>query len=100
MDKGLAADPPSWTERLDRAVTTDEVMGVVRGYLKAQPRELWSSLPIDSQPPPFRVPDDVSRYALALLRQRLEETHPLPPEIDMLSTFFSHASRRLSWVMA
>lgn len=100
MDEGLLANPPSWTDRLDRAATPDEVMAVVRGYVKAQPRELWSSLPIDSQPPALHAPDDVSRYALTLIKQRLETTYPQPPEIEGLSAFFSHASRRLSWVMA
>lgn len=92
------AEKPVWMARLSRCEGAADVMDVVREFVRTH-ETLWVTLPIDCQPPPFTVADDISRYALALYRKDLGNERATA-NVRALASFFSEAAHRMATVMA
>ena len=90
---------PIWLARRARCEKPDDVMEVVHEFVREH-RDVWSTLPTDCQPPPFKVPDDISRYALGLYQKDLGSDPRRVAHVQSLASFFSEASHRLATVMA
>ena len=93
------AEKPVWMARLARSESAADVMEVVREFVRTH-ETLWVSLPIDCQPPPFTVADDISQYALSLYRKDLGRNAAAAANVRALASFFSEAARRMATVMA
>jgi hypothetical protein len=92
-------EKPVWMARIARAENGAQVMDVVREFVRSH-EALWSTLPIECQPPPFTAADDVSRYAFALYQKELRYQGSTSLNVLALASFFSEAAHRLALVMA
>jgi len=92
-------EKPVWMARLARSESASQVIDVVHEFTR-QHGELWSSLPIDCQPPPFTTADDVSRYAFALYQKELRYDRRVGQDVRALASFFTEAAHRVALVMA
>jgi hypothetical protein len=98
----VATLAPDWKALLDDASTEMEVVRVTKDYLATwTPQEIYG-LPEDCRPGPIKDGTDVSYWAFELTR--IHCAGASDPEIAELvvkmMTFFSHASARLSQVLA
>lgn len=87
----------SWAARVEGATSVHEVLEVARDFLaRLTPYEVHS-LPSACMPPPKIVDaDDVTAYALALVRHDCAESPGDAGLAHKLADFFSHASGRLA----
>lgn len=87
----------SWAARVESAASAAEVVQVAREFLaQLTPYEVHA-LPASCMPPPKIVDgDDVTAYALALVRHDCAESSGEPNLAHKLADFFSHASGRLA----
>ena len=92
------AEKPVWMARLARSETAPDVMDVVREFVRTH-ATLWVTLPIDCQPPPFTVADDISHYALSLYQKDLGRNASAAASVHALASFFSEAAHRMATVM-
>ena len=92
-------EKPVWLARIARAESGSDVMDVVREFVRTH-ETVWSTLPIDCQPPPFTAADDISRYAFALYQKELRYEERVGLDVLALASFFSEAAHRLALVMA
>ncbi len=99
-DFGLvfSIEKPVWFARLARAREAQDVMDVVHEFVHKH-QAVWVSLPIDCQPPPFTVADDVSRYALSLYQKDLDGDSRMAGTVHALAAFFSEAAHRIATVI-
>ena len=90
----------TWQDRLDASASEAEVVGVARDFLATfSPYEL-ARLPEGYRPRKLVDGNDVSAYALTLVRGNCDDGTGAARCLQMLSTFFSRASERISAVMA
>jgi hypothetical protein len=92
-------EKPVWMARIARAESAEQVMDVVREFVRSH-EVLWSTLPTDCQPPPFTSSDDVSRYAFALYQKELRYEGTTGLNVLALASFFAEAAHRMALVMA
>lgn len=92
-------EKPVWMARIARAESSADVMDVVREFVRTH-EMVWSTLPTDCQPPPFKLPDDISRYAFALYQKELRYQGRVSVDVLAMASFFSEAAHRLALVMA
>jgi hypothetical protein len=92
-------EKPVWMARIARAESSADVMEVVHEFVRTH-ELVWSMLPTDCQPPPFKSPDDVSRYAFALYQKELRYEGRVSLDVLAMASFFSEAAHRLALVMA
>jgi hypothetical protein len=87
----------SWAARVEGAASAHEVVDVARDFLaQLTPYEVHE-LPASCEPPPKIVDgDDVTAYALTLVRQDCEEDAAHAGLARKMADFFSHASGRLA----
>ena len=90
----------TWQNRLDAATSEAEVVSVARDFLATfSPYDL-ARLPEVSRPGKLVDGNDVGAYALTLVRSNCDDGIGTARCLQMLSTFFSRASERISAVMA
>lgn len=90
----------TWQNRLDAATSEAEVVGVARDFLATfSPYEL-ARLPEGCRPRKLVDGNDVAAYALILVKSNCDDGIGTARCLQMLSTFFSRASERISAVMA
>ena len=92
-------EKPVWMARIARAESGEEVMDVVREFVRSH-ETLWPALPMECQPPPFTSHDDISRYAFALYQKELRYEGRVSLDVRALASFFSEAAHRMALVMA
>jgi hypothetical protein len=87
-------DTTKWMARLSQANSAEEVLDLVNQYLASRDPQVLASIPPECALAPLRTPDDVSACAY-----RLSAYHGHDDAnrvVQRISTFFSHASFRLS----
>ena len=87
----------SWAARVEGAGSAQEVVQVAREFLaQLTPYEVHA-LPAACMPPPKIVDaDDVTAYAVGLVRHDCADSFGDPGLAHKLADFFSHASGRLA----
>jgi len=87
----------TWAARVEGASSAHEVLEVARDFLaQLTPYEVHA-LPAACMPPPKLVDaDDVTAYALTLVRHDCAGTHGDGDLAHKLANFFSHAAARLA----
>ena len=93
---------PDWKSLLDAAQTEREVVEVTRDYLATwTPRELYA-LPPSCRPGLIKSGEDVSSLAFELTQAHCNqgEDLQLAELVLKMMTFFTHASERLSQILA
>ena len=93
---------PDWKALLDSSANEKDVVEVTRDYLASwTPRELYA-LPIACRPGNVKGAEDVSNLAFELTQAhfRQGDDMELAQLILKMMTFFSHASDRLSQILA
>ncbi len=99
-DSAVTSALLAWHHRLSEAARVDEVVGVVRDYL-AQ----WSPVDLARLPDPCRPgrivdADDITLYALILVREQFNRDPVKDPMLTRMAGFFAAASRRVSQILA
>jgi hypothetical protein len=92
--------PLSWEDRLDAASTESAVLGVARDFIAQFTPEEIHRLPAACRPGRFVDAEDISSYALALVRHNCESDERTSMLVHKLVAFFSNASIRLSQILA
>lgn len=91
--------PLSWQDRLDSASTATDVVAVVREFVaQFSPTEV-AQLPPACRPAKIVDAQDVTDYALDLVRHRCDESDGAKHIVDRLTAFFSSATTRLSEIL-
>ena len=93
--KGL---PDSWAERLEEAQTEGEIVSLARYFVARFGPEELARLPERCRPARIVDSEDISEYAMTLVRCELEIQGPERGLLTRMATFFSAASLRLSEV--
>lgn len=95
--RGLRKKVVSWAARVEGASCSQEVVDVAREFLaQLTPYEVYALPPACTPPPKLVDADDVTAYALALVRHDCAEAAAEPGLAPKLADFFSHASGRLA----
>jgi hypothetical protein len=90
----------SWKESLDEARNERQVLAIVREFAaRLEPRDL-AALPEQCRPGKFLEANDVSGFALDLMRTDFTHALPAAAVARELIAFFFHASQRLSYLAA
>ena len=87
-----------WEARLNAAYTESDVVAVACAYLAALTPDDIAQLPEPCHPRPLENPEDVTSYALDLVRHQCgkDEQREI---IHDLALFFAYASKRLSHIL-
>jgi hypothetical protein len=85
-----------WQARLASRLSRDEVLVLVREFIAARPSHTWARLPPECQPGPMQRPDEVSGYALALVRRDFALQGEAIADHYELAAFFTAAANRLA----
>lgn len=91
--------PSTWQERLANTDTEGDVVSVARDYIAQFTPEEVSHLPDACKPTKVVDGNDVSDYALTLVRQHCDDGEGSMSPIHRLAAFFSNASVRLTEIM-
>ena len=87
-----------WQGRLNEASTTDAVAGVCREYLVTVSSAALAELADSCQPPEPIAVQDISPYALKLIRQLGIGNRASAPVLHEITTFFTKAALRLAQI--
>ena len=90
--------PLTWQERLDQAVTEDEVVAVAREYLATVTPQEIARLPDAVRPGKLVDANDVTTYAFDLVRSECDDPAGTGT-LQRLAHIMSRASIRLSEIM-
>ncbi|MEO5677708.1 MAG: hypothetical protein ABIQ84_09175 [Usitatibacter sp.] len=90
--------PLRWQQRLHDALTQEDIVDLCREFIAARTLAESSLLPAGCQPPELSSPEDVSDYAVTLIRHLGIGDRAGAPELYRLSGFFAKASLRLAQV--
>lgn len=100
IDSHLTHATLAWHTRLNEAARIEHVVGVVRDYL-AQ----WSPVDLARLPGPCRPgrivdADDITLYALILVKEEFNRDPKGDAALTLMACFFAAASRRVSQILA
>ena len=87
-----------WQGRLNEASTTDEVAVVCREFLASMTPVALAELPASCTPKERIEVQDVSPYALSLIRQLGIGSRSSAPALHEVTTFFTKAALRLAMI--
>ncbi len=90
--------PLTWQERLDEALTEDEVLAVARDYLATLSPQEYARLPHAIRPGKLVDANDVTTYAFELVRAQCDDADAAGT-LQRLAHIMSRASIRLSEIM-
>ena len=91
--------PATWQERLSSARTEAEVVDVARDYVAQFTPEEIAALPGPCQPRKMVDAEDISEYAVTLVRHHCDDGQGSTTPIHRLAAFFSNASARVSEIL-
>ena len=100
MTSSQDSSPVTWSDLIDAAASTREVLDMVRNYL-----DLWDSRQIELLPPQCRPPvhfiqpEDVVNYAFEVVRHHCGAGSS-DPNVAHLAAFFGNAARRIAVLMS
>jgi len=87
-----------WVNQVSTAGNLGEVLAVTKSYLSTWPERQLTQLPVGCHPPELASPDDITKYAFALILAGLQA--PSKPSSDIaltcMSTFFNYAATRVT----
>ena len=87
-----------WQGRLNEASTPEAVAEVCRIFLASMPPEALAEVPASCTPPQPLALEDVSPYALTLIRQLGMGDRASAPVLHGLTTVFTKAALRLAQI--
>lgn len=90
----------TWQDRLELCSMEAEVVNVARDFVATLAPEEIALLDPICRPRKFTDASDITSYAFELVRHECADTDPGRELVHKLAAFFSHASTRLSQVMA
>lgn len=90
--------PLTWQERLDQALTEDEVVSVAREYLATVTPQEVARMPVAVRPGKLVDANDVTTYAFDLVRAECDDAMGTSA-LQRLAHIMSRASIRLSEIM-
>ena len=85
----------TWLDRIDMAVSVNEVLDIVRVYLAAVTPGEFALLPMRCRPRKLVDGDDLAEYALDLVRETCTDPAATPMVLK-IAAIISHASNRTS----
>ena len=87
-----------WVRQVSTAGSVGEVLAVTKSYLSTWPERQLTQLPAGCHPPELASPDDITRYALALVLAGVQAPSKPSSEIALtcMSTFFIDAATRVT----
>lgn len=88
----------SWRARLDRAGREADIVWLVKDYVATWLPQEIAELPPECRPGRFADAEDISAFALQLVRSEVESDHETPSRLHHMAAFFSHAAMRLSQI--
>lgn len=91
--------PLTWQDQLSGATTEAQVVDVARDYLAQFTPEEIGALPDPCQPRKIVDAQDISEYALTLVRHHCDDGQGSTTPIHRLAAFFSNAAVRVSQLL-
>ena len=89
-----------WQQTLDLADSEQAVVKVVRDFIASLDPYEMAGLPAQCRPGKFFDAEDITSFAFEVVRYRAPEDQPAPELVHKIAAFFSHASTRLSQLLA
>ena len=91
----------AWAESVRKSSTIGELLDMARKYVESWDAARIQALPIECRPIPIVTSDDLSAYALALVRHRISaEGGDGAGDVERLGHFFTTAAVRLAEIIA
>ena len=89
-----------WNIRLAEALTTEDVLWVLRDFLSRWTPEQIEELPEDCRPGRFNDADEVSEYAFKLVQKQCRVDAFTSPRLHTMASFVASAAQRMSQIAA
>jgi hypothetical protein len=89
-----------WQHVLDQARSEHEVVKVVREFVASLDYHELARLPAPCRPGKFFDAEDITTFAFEVVRHHCDEAEPTRELVHRIAAFFSHASTRLSQILA
>ena len=90
----------TWNDCVKESVSVDEVLTLAQRYIASWDPESLARLPEDCLPTRLASYEDISAYAVTLVRRHFSlEGTPYGPELSRMSAFFTIASTRLAEIL-
>ena len=91
----------AWVDSIRKTSSIGELLGMARKYVASLEPARIRALPIECRPGALLTSDDLSAYALALVRHRISmQSSPEAIDIEELGNFFAAAAVRLAEIIA
>jgi len=91
----------AWVDGVRKTSSIGELLEMARKYVASWDPARINALPIECRPGALLTSDDLSAYALTLVRHRILGRQPSEPgDIEELGNFFAAAAVRLAEVIA
>ena len=91
----------AWVDGVRKASSIAELLEMARKYVSTWDNARIQALPIDCRPGAIITSDDLSAYALALVRSRISKASPASAgDVEELGNFFAAAAVRLAEIIA
>jgi hypothetical protein len=90
----------SWIDCVRTTLKADEVLQLSRLFVGSWDPMRLAELPPSCLPPPLASYDNISAYAVTLMRAQLARGRsPIPDNLDRMCAFFAAASMRLAEIL-
>ena len=91
----------AWTDSVRRSSSIGELLDMARKYVASWDAARIQALPPECRPVPIVTSDDLSAYALTLVRNRMSpEGEAGSGDVEQLGHFFTTAAMRLAEIIA
>ena len=91
----------AWVDGIRKTSSIAELLDMARKYVASWDPSRIDALPVECRPGALVTSDDLSAYALTLVRHRISRQQPSEPgDIEELGDFFAAAAVRLAEVIA
>lgn len=90
-----------WVDSIRSTGNIGELLDMARTYVATWDAGRIEALPAECRPPPLITSDDLSGYALTLVRQQLASKRARDPRaLEEMGNFFAAAAVRLAEILA
>ena len=91
----------AWVDSVRRSSSIGELLDMARKYVESWDAERIQALPPECRPVPIVTSDDLSGYALTLVRNRISSGCGDPTgDVERMGHFFTTAAVRLAEIIA